>query len=83
MYQDSGPNYAKVQNPPKDFRYSIETTSVSSIWRPPISGDDFGLLLGGKNAGRILKLLVREIELSEHVETAPRTERCAGLDPPP
>ena len=34
--------------------------------------DDFGLLFGGKNAGRIPKLLVREIELSEHVETAPR-----------
>ena len=29
------------------------------------------LLFGGKNAGRILKLLVREIELSEHVETGP------------
>ena len=46
-------------------------------------GDDFDLLFGGKNAGRILTLLVREIELSEHVETAPRTERCAGLDPSP
>ena len=54
-------------------RYFIETASVSSIWWPRIFGDDFGLLFGGKNAGRILKLLVvREIEVSEHVETAPR-----------
>ena len=46
---------------------------MDPIWRPPISGDDFGLLFWGKNVGRILTLLVREIELSEHVETAPRT----------
>ena len=67
-----GPNYAKVPNPPQDFRYPIETAYISSIWCPPIYGDDLGLLFGGKNADRILKLLVREIELSEHVETAPR-----------
>ena len=67
-----GPNYAKVPNPPQDFRYPIETAYISSIWCPPIYGDDFGLLFWGKNADRILKLLVREIELSEHVETAPR-----------
>ena len=52
--------------------HTFETALVSSIWRLPIFGDDFGLLFGGKNASRILKLLVREIELSEHVETAPR-----------
>ena len=67
-----GPNYAKVPNPPQDFRYPIETAYISLIWCPPIYGDDFGLLFWGKNADRILKLLVREIELSEHVETAPR-----------
>ena len=67
-----GPNYAKVPNPPQDFRYPIETAYISSIWCSPIYGDDFGLLFWGKNADRILKLLVREIELSEHVETAPR-----------
>ena len=33
---------------------------ISSISRLPIFGDDFDLLVGGKNAGRILKLLVRE-----------------------
>ena len=36
---------------------------ISSISRLPILGDDFDLLFGGKNAGRILKLLVREIQL--------------------
>ena len=41
-----GPNYAKVPKRPYDFRYPIETASVSSIWRPPIFGDDFGLLFG-------------------------------------
>ena len=30
---------------------------------------------GGKNASCILKLLVREIELSEHVEACPRLRR--------
>ena len=34
----------------------------------------------GKNADRILKLLVREIELSEHVETAPRLRRVCFDD---
>ena len=41
----------------------------------PIFGDDFGLLFGGKNADRIVKLLVREIKLSEHVETERRLRR--------
>ena len=48
---------------------------VLSIWHLPVFGDDFGLLFGGKNADRILKLLVREIKLSEHVETGRRLRR--------
>ena len=47
----------------------------SAIWRLPIFRDDLGLFFGGKDAGRILKLLVREIELSEHVETRRRLRR--------
>ena len=38
---------------------------------PQFSGMILACFFGGKNAGRILKLLVREIELSEHVETGP------------
>ena len=38
----SRPNYANVPIPPLDFRYPIETVYISSIWRPPIFGDDFG-----------------------------------------
>ena len=45
---------------------------VLSIWRIPIFGDDFGLLFWGKNADCILKLLVREIKLFNHVETGRR-----------
>ena len=37
--------------------------------------DDFGLLFWGKNVDRILKLPVREIKLSEHVETGRRLRR--------
>ena len=36
--------------------------------------------LGGKNADRILKLLVREIKLSEHVETGRRLQRVRFND---
>ena len=45
------------------------------ISRLPIFGDDFDLLFWGKNTDRILKLLVRKIELSEHVETALTAQR--------
>ena len=38
---------------------------VTAYWRFPIFRDDLGLLFGGKNADRILNLLVREIKLSE------------------
>ena len=43
-----------------------------AIWRLPILRDDLGLLFGAKNADCVLKLLVREIELSKYVDTTPR-----------
>ena len=40
------------------YIFPFEMALVSSIWCLPISGVDIDLLFLGKNAGRILKLLV-------------------------
>ena len=44
------------------------------------SGMNSVCFFGGKNADRILKLLVREIKLSEHVETGRRLQRVRFND---
>ena len=62
----------RYQNGHRIFDTLLKLRRYHRFGGPQIFGDDFDLHFGGKNADCILKLLVREIELSEHVETAPR-----------
>ena len=73
----------RYQNGHRIFDTLLKPRLYRRFGGPQFSGMILACFLGGRTHGRILKLLVREIELSEHVETAPRTERCAGLDPSP